>query len=306
MTWYLTFRHGWASWELNWWWVEILRQRQNLDDVCSILTRQLLIREQSGREGEVRRRSSDLRQQRVFKFDWGRVRLRKRKKQRHCSGDFDWVREPVLIFRLKTKTMRAEQGTRHGFGITWNAGRNKTREKNVAASNGKSTKPPEALAITKKTGSKASCWNKKKIQRLRTTQLSPSATSLPWIFRTQYPSIRKIKTPWNNSLILLPTSLQCRCRRTINHRLKAEKHISSDKSRFKSFVSLSHFQTSLHLSRIKKEGSSTYVEQYTVRTTWSKSASASAAHPNVPSRTCTSPSRWKPDKRTATKPMGPS
>ncbi len=43
--------------ELNCWWMDILRQRQYIDDVRNILTRQLLIREQSGKEREVQRPS---------------------------------------------------------------------------------------------------------------------------------------------------------------------------------------------------------------------------------------------------------
>ena len=79
-----------------------------------------------------------------------------------------------MIFRLKTKTMRAEQGPRHGFGITWNAGRNKTRKKNVAASNGKSTKPPEASAITKKN------WIESKLLKQEKDSETPNDTTLPF------------------------------------------------------------------------------------------------------------------------------
>jgi hypothetical protein len=100
-----------------------------------------------------------------------------------------------LIFRLKTKTMRAERGIRHGVGITWerSVGRNKTRKINVTTPIIKSIKPLELHSSLRE-------WIESKLLKQRNDLETSNDTTL---FSDQLamnvshsiPSIRKMRTP---------------------------------------------------------------------------------------------------------------
>jgi len=198
MTWRLTFRHvlGELRVELSCWWVEVSRQREHLDDVYSILTRQFFPREQSGREREVQRCFSDLKQQLCVSVC---LRASKLEKEKETTPLFwcCWLGNGgCLIFRLKTKTVRAERGIRHGVGITWerSVGWNKTREINVTTPNIKSIKPLKLHSSLKKWIESKLLKQRKNLETQRHN--SPFSDQLVMNLSHSMPSIRKMRTPW--------------------------------------------------------------------------------------------------------------